>query len=1046
MRKNSILTIILCSIIVTSFTQTSPVFKILSGNEVGVAFKNIITESDSLNINISGMPYLYAGGGVGILDFNNDGLQDIVMQGNQVSSKLYMNKGNFHFEDVSNSMGITTTGWTTAVLICDVNTDGWQDIYFLKAQNNDSRTGGNVLYINQQGKGFIEQSHTYNLDINDRFLAGSFFDYDNDGDQDLYLAKYPNNSKIGNDINFDFNASFERIYGNDLLLENKNGRYYDVSEQAGIIKENGFGISVLTADFNNDNLTDIYVGNDFSENDFLYINNGNKTFTESIKKYFNHTSFFTMGLDYADMDNDGLGDLISLDMNPPDLKKYKLDFSSFDYEIYKATEKNYHFQEIRNCLQFQNPDTSYSDYAQIDKVAFTDWSWTPLIADFDMNGTKDIFITNGLKRDILNQNIYSYQLDSFLRHHNKGWDGISNMDILNRIPPMKLKNYFFSNENKRSFTNVSDTWANQDAGISTGAALADFDNDGDIDIAINNIDDTMMFYENQKNSKNNFKAFYIKNLKYLNSKIRVYTTKKVYSQEIVAQRGFISTSQAFAVFAVPADEEFTRAEIYFPATNRYVDIADVYSSNWFCIDSFSANVEIKKSETNKEPIKKTIYTYTELPKHSVFKKQAFLFKDNTQHSPISSVWYNDKYDFAFIGAYNQQDASILKFDKTSKNYITTSIPNSKSYSDISIAENNIGGKTLNRYVLSEQINASGSTSQIISELINSETTPTYKTIWSGNEAFASIAVIKNNSSTYLIAFGRVSLEKYPYNEKHVVFKIEANTLIEDKDLTTSLQAILFQKNIQSVLSIDALDGIYITGNFEPISQLKLLNTNAFTKQIIFNKTGFWDHISYDRNLSQLLFTNMGDNFKYNLKAEDSLVLYVADYDKNGLNDPVILASIEGKEYPIYTYKDFTANISGVRKYVPEIKNYYTKTIQEIFSDVDFKIFDRKSIQTTHNYIYSLSSKSWSDTIPQITNWNCFTSWNGLMLFCGNNYWIRPDIGYNYAASFCMYNPRNKKYNINNSIHKGYPVTNVFSVCSGSILVFTSSRGVYTLQF
>jgi hypothetical protein len=324
--------------LVASAQMTDSLFTILKGNDVGVDFVNYVHESSDRNIFVVGMPYLYAGGGVAVEDFNNDGLPDLFFLGNQVPSKLYLNRGGMRFDDVTEEWGVHTQGWCSAVTATDVNGDGYKDLYILKAQNNGEESGGNMLFINVNGERFEERATDFGLDFNGRFMACSFFDFDQDGYLDLFLARYPDISEIGDAISWDFADEFEKGLGTDLLLKNVNNeKFVDVGKAAGIIESNGFALSVITSDINGDGLVDIYVGNDFSEPDHLYINQGGGLFKESLNELFSVTSFFTMGVDMGDLDNDGKTDIVTLDMNPPELSKYKSDFSGFDFSLYMLT-------------------------------------------------------------------------------------------------------------------------------------------------------------------------------------------------------------------------------------------------------------------------------------------------------------------------------------------------------------------------------------------------------------------------------------------------------------------------------------------------------------------------------------------------------------------------------------------------------------------------------------------------------------------------------------------------------------------------------------
>jgi hypothetical protein len=496
-------------------------FEQIPSSGSGIRFNNLITENDSINPIDNAT--VYNGGGVGIGDFNNDGLPDIYFTGNMVSNKLYMNKGNFKFEDVTAKAGVDGKGrWARGVAVIDINNDGLPDIYVCNSFSNDAKKRQNLLYINQ-GVGndgtpvFKEEAKEYGLDIRLFSTMASFFDYDNDGDLDMYLtvnepnpAEFPNQFRPIN--NTGTGRSMGRLYRNDWDSVLKHPVYKDVSIAAGI-KIEGYGHAATIADINLDGWKDIYVTNDFLSNNILYINNHDGTFTDRSKEYFKHTSFNAMGQDIEDLNNDGLADIFELDMNPADNFRKKMMSGPGSYNtIQNFDHYGYQYQYVRNTLQLnQGPSVgennktgnpTFSEIGFLSGIAQTDWSWTPMVTDFDNDGYRDIIVTNGYPRDVTDRDFITYRSNAFLIAPKK--------EVLRQIPSVKIHNYGFHNQGGVQFKDVSLDWGLGIPSFSNGAVYADLNNDGKMDLAINNINDEALIYKNNGPEVNENVNHYLK--------------------------------------------------------------------------------------------------------------------------------------------------------------------------------------------------------------------------------------------------------------------------------------------------------------------------------------------------------------------------------------------------------------------------------------------------------------------------------------------------------------------------------------------------------
>ena len=462
-------------------------------------------------------------------DFNNDGLQDVYLTGNMVSNRLYLNKGNMHFSDVTSASGATGEGrWCSGVALVDINNDGLLDIYVCATFKNNPAARANMLYVNQgmnkEGiPAFKEMAEAYGIADTTQTTNAAFFDYDRDGDLDLYVLvdrlepdHYPNKYKYT--VTDGSSPGTGRLYRNDWSDSLKHPVFSNVSKQAGILTE-GYGLGVHIADINKDGWPDIYVTNDYISNDILYINNRDGTFTDRAREYLKHTSFSAMGNDIADINNDGLQDIIALDMLPEDNFRKKMMLNPNNYSSYiNIREYNYQHQYVRNTVQLNmgfRPGADsvkhplFGDIAFYSGLSSTDWSWAPLVADFDNDGFRDVIITNGFPRDVTDHDFIAY------RTNTKNY--APKEMLLEQIPAVKLRNYAFRNNGDLTFADVTGDWGIELPSFSNGAAYADLDNDGDLDYIVNNINDSAHVYRNnleeKKNNTSNFLRIRLKNEK-----------------------------------------------------------------------------------------------------------------------------------------------------------------------------------------------------------------------------------------------------------------------------------------------------------------------------------------------------------------------------------------------------------------------------------------------------------------------------------------------------------------------------------------------------
>ncbi len=526
-------------------------FELVPAERSGLDFVNTVKDTEELSI--LDYLYFYNGGGVAVGDINGDGLPDIYFTSNLGKNKLYLNKGDLKFEDITEKAGVEgNSDWNTGVVMADVNGDGLLDIYVCAVVGLKGFDGHNELFINNGDNTFTESARQYGLDFESYSSSAAFFDFDNDGDLDMYLLNHAVHS-----VNSFGPASIRetRVYeSGDKLLRNDKGVFVDVSEQAGIFGGyNSYGLGLVTADFNNDGYTDIYICNDFHEDDYFYINNGDGTFTESVKIYFGHTSRFSMGSDAADINHDGYMDLLSLDMLPEDEEVLKASDGDESVDILqlRINQLGYHYQFTRNMLQINQQGNHFLETALYSGVAATDWSWSALFADYNQDGEQDLFVFNGIPKRPNNLDYVKYISNEQIQKKISQTKLVDN-EALDLMPTGIVPNYIFEGKPGIGFQDRSGEWISKDPMISNGSAYADFDNDGDLDVVANNLNSTPALYENKTNEK----AAYLKvklefekaNRFAIGAKVISYHQGLTQHRQLFTSKGFQSSSEALVHF------------------------------------------------------------------------------------------------------------------------------------------------------------------------------------------------------------------------------------------------------------------------------------------------------------------------------------------------------------------------------------------------------------------------------------------------------------------------------------------------------------------
>lgn len=895
--------------------------------------------------------YYYNGGGVAIGDINNDGLPDIYFTANNNGgNKLYLNKGNFQFEDITEKAGVAgTADWCTGVTMADVNGDGYLDIYVCAFAQKHDLNGHNQLFINNGNGTFTESAAKYGLDFSGFSTQAVFFDYDHDGDLDCYLlnqSQQPNQ----NIVDTSHRRSFDPLSGDKLLrndLNTASKKFTDVSAQAGIYQSSlGYGLGVSVADFNNDGWDDIYIGNDFHENDYYYLNNGNGTFTESGAKHFNHYSRFSMGNDAADYNNDGQIDLVTVDMLPPDEKTLKTYGSDENPDIYhyKIINNGFQYQYSRNCLQTNNGNgSSFSETGLLAGISATDWSWSPLFADFDNDGNKDLLISSGIVKRPVDLDYVRFISDLA----NKGRNFTDKYDdaALEKMPDGSSHPFLFKGDGKLSFKDVSNDWGTgKMKGYFNGAAYADLNNDGHLDIVINNLNAPATILKNNAPNKNYISIAFKGDAGYntfgIGCKAYVFQKGKMQYQQLMLTRGFQSSSDPRLHFGLDSLATIDSIVVVWP-NQKYEVLKEVKANKQI--------VFLQKNATN-------IFNYdlffptTKQWLQDISDKSGI----NWQHKENNFVDFNVQYliphgestrgpkiavgdvngdglqDFYVCGAAEQP--GTLMIQQKSGTFISSDEQVFKAdakYEDVDAVffDANGDGK-LDLYVVSGGNQLSGNDPYLLDRLYINDGKGHFKRSENAlpkifeNKSCVTVADIDHDGDLDLFvgtlanakAYGIPQTSYLLINDGKGNFSIAKNNIINLSKIGMVTAASFADMNK------DGWQDLVVTGEFMPLT-VYLNNKGSFTASVIPNSTGWWqtvfvDDVDGDGNLD-ILAGNWGWNNKFWSGKDGPVRMYAGDFDHSGRTYQLLSYTSGGIEYP-FLAKD------EVERPLPLLKKHYLK--------------------------------------------------------------------------------------------------------------------------
>lgn len=927
-------------------------FKRLGANESGIEFKNTITESQAMNY--WNYEYFYNGGGVAIGDINNDGLSDIYFTGNMEPDRLYLNKGDLVFEDITEaSLGSAFDGWHSGVAMADINADGYLDIYVCRAGwYDDEEKLTNLLYINNGDMTFTESAKAYGLADQGRSTHSVFFDYDGDEDLDVYVLNTP--LLTAGDFN---SLEIQKMIANrssitDRLYRNDDGKFVDVTDQAGV-RNFAYGLGAGVGDVNQDGLPDLFVSNDYIGPDNLFINQGDGTFKDEVQSMTGHISNNGMGNDIADFNNDGLVDIIELDMVSPDHTRSKKNMAGMSSEeFWGAVKVGYHYQYMTNTLQLNNGNGTFGEIAHLAGVAKTDWSWAPLFADFDNDGDKDLFISNGLKRD-MRDNDYMANLEEIKKVTKNPKVSL----LLSKAPSTKLKNYMYDNLGGLSFKDMARSWGLNEALNSNGAAYGDLDNDGDLDLVLNNVDDYSCVYENRTNEIDDNNSLRIKLegdfASVIGAKVQVETEAGKQFQEFYTSRGFQSSVEPVMHFGL-GDETVARSVSVTWPNGQYTEIANVEAGS----------VSINRSSSGPKPNDKSVdQTFVRSSnahglnfehkenEYDDFELETLLPHKQSVFGPLMSQGdvNGDGLSDIFIGGALGQSSALYLQSANGKFRKSSSQPWSKHSKREDLGSEFFdcdGDGDLDLYVTSGGNEYMRKSPEMEDRL--------YVNNGSGNFTYASDAIplgfgssssvvrsgdIDGDGDLDLFVGGRTTPKVYPYPPQS---KLLINNDGKFLNVTSTHAPQLEMAGMVTDAEFIDLDR---DGDLDLLMVGEWMNPKIFENRGGTFKdqsdvwgtnslVGWWYSLDYgdfdnDGDID-IVAGNLGWNSKFHASPSHPLQIYLADFDDNGKHDIVLAKNQGNMVYPVRGRECSSEQMPFIKDKYPDYDGFAKASLFEIY--------------------------------------------------------------------------------------------------------------------
>ncbi len=949
--------------------EEAPRFTLMAPEQTGIDFINAIEPTEDFNI--FSYRNFYNGGGVAIGDINNDGLPDIYFTCNMGPNKLYLNRGNFRFEDITELAGVAGNEfWSTGVVMVDINTDGLLDIYVCNAGYDPDNTPENELFLNQGDGTFREAAAEYGLDEDGYTTHAAFFDYDQDGDLDAYIL---NNSFMPvNTLNY---SNKRELYaeewpvkpflrgGGDKLMRNDNGQFVDVSREAGIYGSLiGFGLGITVGDVNGDHLPDLYVSNDFFERDYLYINQGDGTFTEEIKDYMEHLSLASMGADMADINNDGYPEIFVTEMLPETDYRRKTAISFENYNTYYLKlQRDFYHQYMHNTLQYNNRDRSFSEIAYYSGVAATEWSWGALMFDANNDGLRDLYVCNGVYHDVTDQDFMDFFANEVAQKMALTGQREAMENIVARMPSEPQLNKAFRNRGDLTFEDAGVRWGFDQPTFSNGAAYGDLDNDGDLDLVINNLNMPSMVYRNETQPRDSTHYLMVElrgpapNTYAVGAKIRLHQGDQLYQAEVIPSRGFQSSVDYRQFFGLGKKATLDSMVVVWPdrsaTTWTSVPVDTVLQISYVAVDQQEAS-----SFAYHQPQNGALLQGVDAPliPHDEddfidFFQEGLTMRMVSREGPFVAVGDVDadgNDDLYIGGAAGQAGQLYLQTSKGLTLQPETAMARNADFEDTAVTFFDMEGDgDLDLFV--------GSGGNHMARRSRNAQDRIYRNDGTGNFELATAALPPNGYNTgWVIAYdydqdgdedlivgSRSIPQEYGTNPTSYLYRNDGQGNFTD---VTESQAPDFRRlgMLTDGLLVDLLGGddqpeLLVLGEWMSPKVFSISPAGLqLEKTTLDAYTGWWytaatDDIDQDGD-QDLILGNRGENFYFSGTPEAPAKLWVADFDKNGTIEKIITRQLEGRDFPIPLKRELTEQIPSLKKESLRHAEYAEKTIQDLF--------------------------------------------------------------------------------------------------------------------
>jgi len=946
-------------------------FSLLDKNHTHIDFINKLEYTEEYNTYT--YRNFYNGAGVGVGDFNNDGLTDIYFCSNMTGNRLYLNKGNFVFEDLTEKAGVACSGsWSTGVSIADVNGDGWLDIYICKSGNPDSKNRYNELFINNGDLTFSERATEYGLANFGLSNHASFFDYDRDGDLDCYLL----NNSFQSVTEFDMKPGQRQMpdtLGGNKLFRNDDGHFVDVTRKAGIYSSKiGFGLGVTVGDADKDGWLDIYVSNDFFERDYLYINNRNGTFAESLENQMNEISLGAMGADMADINNDAWPEIFVTEMTPEDNARLKTKALFDSWEAYQIKLNNgYYHQFARNVLQLNNCNGSFSEIGRFSNVQSTDWSWGALIMDMDNDGWKDIFVANGIYKDLLDRDFLDIYSNPSIIRSMINTEESAILSLIELIPSVRIPNYAFHNNGDLTFTNYSSIWGLNTPSFSNGAAYGDLDNDGDLDLIINNVNMPPFIYRNESGGKLNANYLTVSfkckghNTSAIGANITLYHNEKLFYQELIPGRGFQSSVDNRLHFGLGEINSIDSMLVNWP-DGKCTVFRDLEVNQFLTLDDkYTSDTCIKANKNDYAPVFQKIeridgldFTHKE-NNFTDFERDRLLFRMHSNEGPHVAVGdvNNDGLEDIYIGGAKDSPGALFiqcpngSFKKTNEKLFEADRI-SEDTDCLFFDVDNDGDSDL--YVASGGNEFPSSSSALLDRLYLNDGTGRF----SKSDQMLPVTEYVSTSCVQhedydddgdLDLFTGTRLRPFAYGVPANGYLLENDGKGNFSDVTGTKAPGLTGIGMITDMAWADVDGdgdtdMVIAGDWMPVKVF--INDKGYFKDEserfgLLNTEGWWQvvvpaDLNNDGNID-FIIGNHGLNSFFKASSGKPVTMYVNDFDLNGNIEQILCAFNGDKSYPVVIKDDLEKQISSMAKKYMKFDDFKDQVIEDIFQS---EVLDR----------------------------------------------------------------------------------------------------------